>query len=165
MKVFGMYVVKPRRLYIGAIVSCRPLLRWSGRVAVDAGCCQLHTEKKLDGLDGPMCGFIVDYCRQIYGFSAERRCRLASQLLLFGYDHLSCVFSLKEKSTHAVLSNACMAKVQALHMRCQRRILSIMCNDFIPNVESGRHIWLGQYHQRSSFAPIRIIRPRRQMQS
>ena len=30
---------------------------------------------------------------------------------------------------------------------------------------TGRHIWLGQYHQHSSCSPIRIIRPRRQIQS
>jgi len=34
-----------------------------------------------------------------------------------------------------------------------------------PECYSGRHIWLGQHHQHSSCAPIRIIRPRRQIQS
>ena len=58
------------------------------------------------------------------------------------------------------------AKVQAFHMWCQRRILWVKWNDFIPNVTvAARHIWLGQYHQHSSCSRIRIVRPRRQIQS
>jgi len=34
-----------------------------------------------------------------------------------------------------------------------------------PKCYSGRCIWLGQYDQHSSWSPIRIIRPRRQIQS
>jgi len=34
-----------------------------------------------------------------------------------------------------------------------------------PECYSGCHIWLGQYHQHSACSPIRIIRPRGQIQS
>ena len=65
------------------------------------------------------------------------------------------------------LNKRTWAKVQAFHMRFQRRILSVKWNDFIPNVTVAKNtmVWLGQYHQHSSCTPITNVRPRRQIQS
>jgi len=51
------------------------------------------------------------------------------------------------------------------HVRCQCRILSIRVKRLHHECYSGCHIWLGQYHQHSWYSPIRIIRPRRRIQS
>ena len=61
----------------------------------------------------------------------------------------ACVMTVLLGCETWTLNKRMWAKVQAFHMRCQRRILSVKWNDFIPNVTVAATHWLGQYHQHS----------------
>jgi len=95
---------------------------------------------------------------------------------------LRCMETTQSQSTHKVPPLFCLCYDCTVLMAMRHRRSVKACGYCIPYAMSAqnplnqverlhpecysvRHIWLGQYHQHSSCAPIKVIRPLRQIQS